>query len=118
MPVIYFNGNKIPCKPGENLRKALLAYHSSPYNGMSRYINCFGMGSCGTCAVWVKGIVNDKTFMERWRLKFPPHKGKDGVRLACQVRVWGDLEIIKGEGFWGQKINVGDKKINESQSQS
>jgi hypothetical protein len=42
----------------------------------------------------------------------------DGIRLACQVRVWGNLEIIKGEGFWGQKINVEELKINESHRQT
>lgn len=118
MPIIHYKGKKIHCKPGENLRKVLLASDCAPYNGMSRFVNCFGLGSCGTCAVWIKGIVNQKTFMERWRLRFPPHKGKDGIRLACQVRVWGDLEIIKGEGFWGQKINVEDPKINESHRQT
>ena len=118
MPVIQYNGFRITCKYGENLRKALLSFPAPLYNGMSRYLNCHGLGSCGTCAVWVRGIVNEKTAAERLRLKLPPHKIKPGFRLACQVRVWGDLEVVKGGGFWGQKEPLERKRINESQNQN
>lgn len=117
MPVIHYKGYQIPCEPGENLRKALLAYPAPLYNGMSKYLNCRGLGSCGTCAVWVSGISNQKSPMEKWRLKFPPHREKPGFRLACQVRVWDDLEVVKGEGFWGQNDPVEKRRINESQNQ-
>jgi ferredoxin len=117
MPVVHFKGEKIECEPGENLRKVLLSHNSSPYNGLSKYINCHGLGSCGTCAVQVKGVINRKTFMERWRLRFPPHREKNGLRLACQVRVWSDLVVSKGEGFWGHRIPFQDQKINQSQNQ-
>ncbi len=106
MPKIVFKGEKIICNPGDNLRKILLKHKISPYNGFSRFLNCHGLGSCGTCAVMVKGIINNKTFMEKWRLNFPPHKEEQGLRLACQVSVWGDVIIKKGDGFWGQNLAV------------
>jgi len=106
MPEVQFKGRKIVCKPGANLRRVLLKHKVSPYNGLSRYINCHGLGSCGTCAVMVTGIINNKTIMEKWRLNFPPHKEEQGLRLACQVRVWGDVIIEKGMGFWGQNLNI------------
>lgn len=44
---------------------------------------------------------------ERARLAFPPHtaaaSAAGGLRLACQVRVVGDVEVAKGEGFWGHR---------------
>jgi ferredoxin len=118
MPDILYKGERFYCKPGENLRKVLVKHNLSPYNGLSKFINCHGIGSCGTCAVMIKGVVNRKTWMEKWRLRFPPHKAKNGLRLACQVRVWSDLEITKGQGFWGQRARQEDPKINQSQNQS
>lgn len=44
---------------------------------------------------------------ERARLAFPPHtaaaSAAGGLRLACQVRVVGDVAVAKGEGFWGHR---------------
>jgi ferredoxin len=117
MPVIHYHGYKIACEHGENLRKALLSFPAPLYNGMSKYMNCRGLGSCGTCAVWIRGIISQKSRVEKLRLKFPPHQEKPGLRLACQVRVWGDIEVVKGEGFWGQKYSLEKKRINKSQNQ-
>jgi len=117
MPVVYYKGQKMQCEPGANLRKVLLAHDSTPYNGWSKFLNCHGLGSCGTCAVKIKGVLNRKSFMEKWRLRFPPHKEKSGLRLACQVRVWSDLEVIKGDGFWGHRIPMKNQEINQSQNQ-
>lgn len=44
---------------------------------------------------------------ERARLAFPPHtaaaSAARGLRLACQVRVVGDVTLAKGDGFWGHR---------------
>ncbi|GAB0492639.1 hypothetical protein MMPV_003907 [Pyropia vietnamensis] len=44
---------------------------------------------------------------ERARLAFPPHtaaaSAARGLRLACQVRVVGDVALAKGDGFWGHR---------------
>lgn len=104
MPEIRFEKTTILVKKGINLKKALLRNGLSPYNGLARYLNCQGMGTCGTCAVSIEGKVSAKTKIEKWRLDFPPHKSDSGLRLACQVRVLGDLSVRKHNGFWGQQI--------------
>lgn len=103
MPFIQFGEILVDCKVGENLRKVLLRNKLSPYNGPMKYLNCHGIGSCGTCAVHIEGEVGPKTFMEKWRLKFPPHEDINNLRLACQVKVNDNLKVTKGGGLWGEK---------------
>ena len=101
MPVIRFDNQQIECAENENLRRALLSADAQLYNGIARQIHCRGLGTCGTCAVEVKGPVSEMTAVEKWRLGFPPHKKGSGLRLACQCRVLGDIEIQKRAGLWG-----------------
>ena len=66
-----------------------------------------GLGTCGTCAVEIKSgeIPHERNTKEKLRLSFPPHGSKDqsqSLRLACQIQVVSDLEVIKRSGFWGQ----------------
>lgn len=104
MPIIHYKGQKLEAAPGDNLRKVLLKHGLSPYNGKAKYLNCRGLGSCGTCAVEIKTAQSGhKTFMEKWRLAFPPHKAGNTLRLACQCSVEADMEVIKHPGFWGEK---------------
>jgi ferredoxin len=102
---IKYKGKILRVPQGSNLRRALLNAKLSPYKGAARHLNCHGLGSCGTCAVKITGKVSPLTIMEKWRLGFPPHKRSSGLRLACQVKVQGDLIVEKGTGFWGQKID-------------
>jgi ferredoxin len=105
MHTIQFQGKKLRVQKGENLRKAILRFGLSPYNEPSGLVNCRGLGTCGTCSLKVKGKISPPTRVEKWRLNFPPHQGMaDGLRLACQCKVEGDLEIEKGRGFWGEKF--------------
>ena len=76
-----------------------------PYNGIANAIHCRGLGTCGTCAVELKGDVSDPTAVEKWRLGFPPHRSDSGLRLACQCQVLGDLKITKHGGMWGHQPN-------------
>ena len=103
MPIIKFDNQQIECEEYANLRRALLAANARLYNGLARQIHCRGMGTCGTCAIELSGRVTETTAIERWRLSFPPHKKGSGLRLACQCRVLGDIEIKKRPGLWGQK---------------
>lgn len=102
MPVIKFKGEIIQCEKGDNLRKVMRKANLSPHNGETTWFNCKGFGTCGTCAVKIAGNINPLTKMEKWRLNFPPHNIENGLRLACQCQVFGDLEVEKYDGFWGQ----------------
>jgi len=105
MPKITFNNQAIECETGDNLRHVLMSANLPLYNGIAQLIHCRGMGTCGTCAVRLKGDVSPTTRVEKWRLGFPPHRRKDslenGLRLACQCNVLGDLKIEKLKGPWG-----------------
>lgn len=105
MPTVKYKGQALEVKQGVNLRQALLKADVSPYKGAASWINCQGLGTCGTCAVEVKGLVSPKTKVEKWRLNFPPHSESHGLRLACQCTVQGNLELTKHKGFWGEKVS-------------
>jgi ferredoxin len=102
MPIVRFRGEEVSCEEGAVLRDVLKDAGLTPHNGGADLANCRGHGTCGTCAVRVEGPVSDPTNGERRRLNFPPLSGVEGLRLACQTRVEGDVSIKKGEGFWGQ----------------
>jgi ferredoxin len=100
---VEYDNQIITCSKGTNLRRLLLSSGLSPYNGKAKVLNCRGLGSCGTCAVSIHGKVSPKTAMEKWRLAFPPHQPDSGLRLACQVKIEGNIKLTKGLGFWGEK---------------
>ena len=99
---------------GELLRTALLRRGLSPHNNNSQLINCRGLGTCGTCAVEVRGDVEprDASQRERLRLSFPPHELRPNLRLACQCVVRGDVVVSKFEGFWGARSTLAPAAAN------
>lgn len=105
MPTIRFQGRTTICEPGRTLRSALLDAGMTPHHAAVSMLNCHGLGTCGTCAVQVDGdadATSPPTALERWRLGFPPHRRDGGLRLACQCRIDGDVEVRKHGGLWGQ----------------
>ncbi len=104
MPTVRFQGREIECEDGAVLRNVLLDAGETPHNGTSSYLNCRGNAVCGTCAVEVDGDVSERNASERNRLSKPPHDRDSGLRLACQTRVLGDVDVRKYGGFWGQKV--------------
>lgn len=102
MPTITFRDEEIECETGAVLRDVLLEAGVSPHNGRAGVLNCGGHGTCGTCAVDVTGDVSEIGQREKVRLSVPPHDSNDGLRLACQTRVQGDVTVQKYPGFWGQ----------------
>lgn len=107
MPTIQVQGKTITCESGANLRKVLLEHGIALYNGKAHYINCMGIGTCGTCAVELEGHDRDRNWKENGRLSLPPHKTSSNRRLACQITVNQDLKVTKYDGFWGQ----GDRQV-------
>ena len=104
---------------GTTLRTAALRSGAvSPHNNRANLINCRGLGTCGTCAVSIQfsdcdGVPppiepSERNSVENWRLSLPPGHGPSSIgsdlRLACQVRVRGNVKVTKYAGFWGQNI--------------
>lgn len=106
MPTIKAEGKTLTCETGANLRQVLLDNGVNVYNGAASVINCHGLGTCGTCAVQVQGVVSEIEWREKARLSLPPHAPDQGRRLSCQVKVLGDLTVTKYDGFWGQDKSV------------
>jgi ferredoxin len=118
MPKVVFVNEKqeIDVPAGANLREEARKAGLSVYQGLDRYLNCRGLGLCGTCRVLVKkGMENlsPKTFMEKLNLNAHPLTmlarigHEEEMRLACQVRVNGDCTVEttpamnwSGENFW------------------
>lgn len=58
MPKVLAQGKTIECEKKANLRKVLLHNGIDLYNNGALFINCRGIGTCGTCAVKVEGEVS------------------------------------------------------------
>jgi ferredoxin len=101
--LVELSGQRIPAKVGQTVKAALVSAGETPHGGGSELLHCPSVGTCGTCAMAIDGPISEMTPMERWRLNFPPHRLDQGLRLACQARVLGDVMVEKREGFWGQK---------------
>ena len=106
MPNITAQGKTFECTMGANLRAALLENGVDLYSPRANYINCMGIGTCGTCAVAIEGKVSEPNWKDRARRSLPPHDSDKELRLACQTKVLGDIRVTKFEGFWGQEDTV------------
>jgi hypothetical protein len=72
----------------------------NPHREFFRGINCGYLGMCGTCQVWVKEIAPGAANALNLREKFAGMRGLR--RLACQVKVLGDVEITTFAGGDGR----------------
>jgi ferredoxin len=116
MPKVTIVNEKkeIEVPAGANLRQAAREAGIEVYQGFDRYLNCRGLGLCGTCRVYVKkGMENlgPKTLMERIRLGLSMASvgHEEEIRLSCQTAVNGDCSIevrpafnYSGDTFWSK----------------
>ena len=118
MPKVVIANEKkeIEVPEGSNLRQELMKAGVPVYGKLDSYLNCRGLGLCGTCKILVKkGVENlgPKTFMEKFNFNFHPLTmlarigHEDEMRLSCQTEVRGDCTIetrpplnLSGETFW------------------
>ena len=118
MPKVVIANEKkeIEVPVGANLRQELVKAGVQVYGSVEKYLNCRGLGLCGTCKILVKkGMENlgRKTFMERFNFNCHPLTmlarigHEDEMRLSCQVAVHGDCTIEvhptfnwDGDNFW------------------
>ncbi len=94
MPKVKFINEiiSVDVPQGAILRDVAIAQGIEIYRGMWTHINCRGMGICGRCRIWVLSNKSNvsKPSLIRERLV---HRVKGDLRLACQVRITGDVEI-------------------------
>lgn len=91
-------------KAGINLHQGLNGFGAT----VNKYVNCHGLGQCGTCRVLVtKGAENTSPMglVEKVRFYNPlpdplpcmAYIGhEDAMRLACCTKVMGDIEVETG----------------------
>ncbi|MCZ6792883.1 MAG: 2Fe-2S iron-sulfur cluster-binding protein [Planctomycetota bacterium] len=106
MPKITFTREKkeVECETGANLREVAMRNGIQLYPGLKSLFNCRGRSACGECRVHVlKGLenVSSKGFREKARIGLSWFKfgHEDQVRLACQTRVEGDIEVLTQPSF-------------------
>jgi ferredoxin len=117
MPTVKFIKEKkeVAVQKGANLRQVALAAGVNLYQGLNgfgaglnQFVNCRGLGTCGTCRVLItKGIENTNPMglIEKSKFRVPipdplPSLAfighEDTMRLACKTQVLGDLEVETG----------------------
>ena len=114
MPIVHFVNEKkqLQVPNGANLRAEAQKAGINLYPHVHRLLNCHGFSSCGTCRVLVtKGAENAAPmgFLEKMRLKlsFVFIGNEKTMRLACQTKVHGDMDVetqppmnLFGENFF------------------
>jgi ferredoxin len=120
MPKVVFvlekDKKEIEVEAGANLRSEAQKHGVEIYKGLSRTLNCRGLGLCGTCRVLVKSgqeNLGPRTLVEKINFNLHPLTmlaaigHEDEMRLACQVKVNGDCTVETqpginwtGENFW------------------
>lgn len=125
MPTVKFIKEKVEIEvpEGANLRKEAIKAGVNVHQGINglgasinRYVNCHGLGQCGTCRVRiVQGIehASPMGIVEKLRFRCPvptpvtpggidplpclAYIGNEAtMRLACQTLVYGDMEVETG----------------------
>lgn len=100
MAIINFINEKkqVQVPDGTNLRKAAQQAGVQLYSFPHNIVNCHGFSQCGSCRVLIqKGLENASPMglMEKMRLKVSlAYIGnEDSMRLACQTKVNGDMDV-------------------------
>lgn len=117
MPIVKFTkeNKEIEVPEGANLRKEAIKAGINTHQGLNgfgssinKYLNCHGLSQCGTCRVRItKGMENTSQMgmLEKVRFYSPiPDPlpcmafigNEDTMRLACQTKVYGDIEVETG----------------------
>lgn len=116
MPIVNFVNEKkqVQVPEGANLRQEAIKAGIRLYNGFNGYgagineiFNCHGLGTCGTCRVLIsKGMENasrmgllEKANFNAGPALFAYIGNEDKMRLACQTKVMGDMDVVTRPSF-------------------
>jgi ferredoxin len=86
---------RIDVPEGDKVRYPALENDVRIYCGIKHFVNCHGNGLCGFDRVVVTPAENTNplTFMEKFWLGKDRKKKNPDMRLACQVKVLGDVNV-------------------------
>ncbi|MBO0777761.1 MAG: hypothetical protein J2P37_02935, partial [Ktedonobacteraceae bacterium] len=97
VPTIFFvrENVRVDVPEGDSVRYPGLENDVPVYCGIWKFANCHGNGLCGTDRVAVSPAENTNplTFMEKFWLGKDRKKKNPNMRLACQVQVFGDVNV-------------------------
>jgi len=117
MPLVKFikENKEIEVPEGANLRTEAIKAGINLHQGLNgfgatanKFLNCHGLGQCGTCRVKiVKGMEHASSMGLIEKIKFHTPipdpipcmayiGNEDTMRLACQTKVLGDMEVETG----------------------
>jgi ferredoxin len=98
MPKVAFvNEHRIVEVPrGKNLKALAIELGVNPHREFFRGLNCGYLGLCGACQVWVRPAAKDALAPPNFRERMAGMRGER--RLACQVRILGDVEVTTMPG--------------------
>ncbi len=106
MPKVKFvrEDVEIEVEKGANLRKAAMENGVQIYEGIFQTFNCHGLSQCAECRVLIKkGMenTNKPNMIETMRgmAGFYRIGVEEEVRLSCQTKVEGDIEVYTRPGF-------------------
>ncbi len=106
MPKVKFIREEveIEVEEGENLRKAAIREGVQLYEGIFKTFNCHGFGFCAECRVLVKKGMENTSKPGPWERTrglagFFRIGCENEVRLACQTKVEGDIEVETRPGY-------------------
>ena len=87
MPFVKVNGtHTLECASGLNLMTLLVR------SGYELNNACGGRGVCGKCKVRIPNT-SESEFSKTEKMFLTPEEQRQGIRLACMVRVRQDLEV-------------------------
>jgi ferredoxin len=93
VPKVHFLTEMVTVDVPKNttLREVAMQQGIQLYRGMWTHVNCLGNGVCGRCRVWI--LSDAKNLSKRTYRERIVHRVTGSQRLACQVRILGDVEI-------------------------
>jgi ferredoxin len=95
--VVFVNEHRIvQIASGKNLKTLAIELGVNPHREFFRGLNCGYLGLCGACQLWVKPSAPNAISRPNFREKMAGMRGER--RLACQVRVLGDIEVTTMPG--------------------
>jgi ferredoxin len=97
VPTIKFvrENIQVDVPEGDQIRYPALENDIKIYGGLWNLANCHGNGLCATDRVEVTPAenINAPSFLEKLRLGKARQRNPN-LRLACQVQVFGDVEVL------------------------